>query len=76
MTRHGSLSHMASSKQRGPLGWLAPCRMAIASSGAGELQNAPKSSAVQQAGNVIALIGPTSAPPAAHSLAVPKHKTP
>ena len=76
MTRHGSLSHMASSNQRRPTGWLAPCRMAIAPSQTSAHQNASKSSAVQPAKNVIDPIGPIHASQAAHPLAAPEHKTP
>jgi hypothetical protein len=76
MTRHGSLSHMASSNQLRPLRWLAPCRMAIASSQTSAHQNASKSSAVRPASSVIDPISPINALQAAHSLAAPEHKTP
>ena len=76
MTLHGSLNHMASSKQRRPTRWLAPRRRTIASSRAVELQNVPQRCLVRSVNNVVGPMGPINAPQAPHFPAALKYKPP
>ena len=76
MTRHGSLSHMASSNQLRPTGWRAPCRMTIAPGRTSAHQNATKRYEIKPASSDIDPTGLINDAHALHPLAAPKYKTP